>query len=140
MCCCCCVVIVFCLLASVSNIVNGITCHNYTSSEVSTGALTGQATCSGSYCLYEKIITNGETRIARDCSDIGQIVYTGGYFTDINKCFETTVGDTSYSLKICNSGDYCNYACNSGLAPTQSSTTILLSTLLVIFSIIYSSK
>ncbi|CEF71382.1 Hypothetical protein SRAE_X000070900 [Strongyloides ratti] len=131
---CCCVIIIFCILTFTSNIVNGITCHNYTSSEITTGSLTGQATCTGKYCLYEKIVNNGETRIARDCSEIGQIVYTGGYFSDINKCYETTVGDTSYSLKICDSNDYCNYACNSALVTKQSSIIILLTTTFVIFS------
>uniref|UniRef100_A0A0K0DZI3 UPAR/Ly6 domain-containing protein n=1 Tax=Strongyloides stercoralis TaxID=6248 RepID=A0A0K0DZI3_STRER len=138
--CCCCITIIFCILASVSSIVNGVTCHNYTSSEMSAGSLTGQSTCSGAYCLYEKIVNNGETRIARDCSEIGQIVYTGGYFNDINKCFETTVGDTSYSLKICNSGDYCNYACNSALVTQKSSIIIFLSTTFIILSKIFFTK
>uniref|UniRef100_A0A0N4ZXQ7 UPAR/Ly6 domain-containing protein n=1 Tax=Parastrongyloides trichosuri TaxID=131310 RepID=A0A0N4ZXQ7_PARTI len=139
MCCCCCIII-FCLLAAVSNVANAVTCHNYTSSEVSSGTLMGQATCSGAYCLYEKIVTNSETRIARDCSEIGQIVYTGGYFTDVNKCYETKVGDTTYSLKICNSGDYCNFACNSAFSTSSSSIMAILSTVVLSCAGLWISK
>uniref|UniRef100_A0AC35U5E4 Activin_recp domain-containing protein n=1 Tax=Rhabditophanes sp. KR3021 TaxID=114890 RepID=A0AC35U5E4_9BILA len=122
--------IAFVLIAGVAYLGDALACHSYTTSEGNNGNIAN--TCNNTqYCLYEREDTNGAVSVSRDCSDIPSIRYgsNNDAFTDINRCYETidSITGNRYSLKICNSYDFCNFACNAVFKLSPSVISIIIS-------------